>query len=160
MKTPGSFKFNIHSFVDVITNSSTTIFTYSDSSIEPAKKLINAFVALMGYGKTADDMFYMGVFPNLIEVYERAEDDEDFEEELKHIKEMEYDQMKAYFDRLVEDVCKGKIERPSWIDGVKGYDDFDIETWIHIIPKEEKYKEVAEALEKFLYSTTQEASYN
>lgn len=55
-------KLNFHSCVDVITNSSTVIFTYSDGSDTVAKEMINELLKLMNSDLTADDMFYFGVF--------------------------------------------------------------------------------------------------
>ena len=42
--TEGLKKNKVHSYVDVITNSSTTIYSYYDGCIEPAKEMINAFL--------------------------------------------------------------------------------------------------------------------
>lgn len=53
-----TIKIKLHSVVDVITNSSTVIYTYQNGSIEPAKELINEMIKLAGIeGKTADDLF-------------------------------------------------------------------------------------------------------
>lgn len=55
-------KFKIHSVVDVITNSSTIIYTYQDDSIQPAKELIDEMLRLFGVtDKTADDIFKFSV---------------------------------------------------------------------------------------------------
>jgi len=55
----------IHSFVDVITNSSTTIFVQvHDNTIQYAKDLINAFLEMAKSDKTADDLFEFKVVPN------------------------------------------------------------------------------------------------
>ena len=50
-------KFKMHSMVDVITNSSTVIYTYQDGCLNPAKELINEVLKLEGSDKNADDLF-------------------------------------------------------------------------------------------------------
>jgi len=48
----------IHSFIDVITNSSTEIYVRaSQSSIDSVKKLVNSLLAFAGNKQTADDLF-------------------------------------------------------------------------------------------------------
>lgn len=48
----------VHSIVDVITNSSSVIYTEASyNAIELAKKIINSVLALGGSNKTADDLF-------------------------------------------------------------------------------------------------------
>lgn len=157
------FVLNFHSFVDVITNSSTTIYTYSKSSIEPAKKLINSFVKLMGYSKTADEMFFIDCFPDFWEKWddfiERTVEN-DFDEETESIKNMDFHERKEYFEKLKYDIASGAKERPAWIDYEP--DDYyypSSGTNIYIYPKSKKFKEVAEALVTFLYSTEHAARY-
>jgi len=51
-------RLKIHSVVDVITNSSTVIYTEaSESAIETAKSIIDDILKVAGSGKTADDLF-------------------------------------------------------------------------------------------------------
>jgi len=52
-----SFKIAIHSIVEVITNSSTVIYTYQGGSLEPAKELIKEVLKLMGENVDVDDAF-------------------------------------------------------------------------------------------------------
>lgn len=49
---------NIHSFVDLITNSSTEIFVEaSQSTIKAVKDMVNALLRMADSTKTADDLF-------------------------------------------------------------------------------------------------------
>jgi hypothetical protein len=48
---------SIHSFVDVITNSSTEMYIDYSGSIEPCKKMINEMFKACGSDKTCDDVF-------------------------------------------------------------------------------------------------------
>jgi hypothetical protein len=55
MKT---LKIKIHSVVDVITNSSTTIYTQADEgTISSVKDMVNALLKIGGSELTADDLF-------------------------------------------------------------------------------------------------------
>jgi len=47
----------VHSFVDVITNSSTEMYIDYSGSIEPCKKMINEMFKACGSDKTCDDVF-------------------------------------------------------------------------------------------------------
>ena len=52
-----SFILNIHSFIDVITNSSTEIFIDYSRSIKPCKEMINEMLKTFGVEQTCDDIF-------------------------------------------------------------------------------------------------------
>lgn len=53
---------NIHSFVDLITNSSSEIYVYaSNGTIKSVKELINNLLKGVGSDKTADDLFTFDV---------------------------------------------------------------------------------------------------
>ncbi len=53
-----SLKLNIHSFIDVITNSSTETFLCAHSgSVDMTKEVIDEILRLSGCEKTADDLF-------------------------------------------------------------------------------------------------------
>jgi len=51
--------FKIHSFIDVITNSSTEIFNYCSGSVEPAKLLLNEIIKVFGYDGDYTKYFYV-----------------------------------------------------------------------------------------------------
>ena len=54
MKT---IRFNFHSVVDLITNSSTEMFADFRNSVEPCKELINEMFKACGIDKTCDEVF-------------------------------------------------------------------------------------------------------
>jgi hypothetical protein len=72
-------KIKFHSVVDVITNSSTVIYTYQDSVIQ-AKELVQELLELTGktYLKP-DNIFYYGVFCGKDTYLDRRDHDEDDE---------------------------------------------------------------------------------
>ena len=164
-------KLKLHSMVDVITNSSTTIFTYSDGSVKPAKELINEFLKIMGSDFTADDMFDIFVMPNdwAIEIWadRLGEDDPEEKDRLpaQLVEALEgYDEsVKAIIESICIQVSRGKIEQPTWLSEI-----YEVECgdWmkcgnnLYIVAKDEKYEELAKKLRDFLYSTDHEAAYN
>jgi len=54
MKT---LKLGIHSFIDVITNSSTEMFVDQSKCLQPCKDMINEMLAAFDVNKTCDDIF-------------------------------------------------------------------------------------------------------
>ena len=64
----------IHSFVDVITNSSTTIYTqFRKSAIKDSYEMINEILKLGGSDKKAEDLFDISIYPCLDSVYSKIE---------------------------------------------------------------------------------------
>jgi len=51
------FKLKIHSVVEIITNSSTVIYSYQASSVEPAKELIQEILKAFGEDREVDQLF-------------------------------------------------------------------------------------------------------
>lgn len=166
------FNFSIHSVVDVITNSSTVIYTYQTGSVDPAKELVNEMLKLSGVvDKKAEDIFYFGVFcevghyidcirnkgisesinmPPLIGRYGQ----EDYIESTNARKE--------FVDNVILSVMKGEISRPSWmIDAEKSenYDEFPAEDRLVLVPREEKYLEFGLKIQKLLGSVTADGGY-
>lgn len=158
---------NLHSAVDVITNSSTTIFTYSGGSDKKAIELVDELLKVVGSDLTADEMFYMGVFADS-DVMDRivddfyGEDDEDLTEDQKALRDGDWKNTKKMYDECIKKAIMGE-EVPSWFTDAQEYEDYDgygQTTTLFIAPKKEKYSEVADKITSFLYSTSHEANYN
>ena len=152
-----TIKIYLHSSVDLITNSSTVIFTYSEGSLGSVKELVNEMLKVFGYeGKTFDDFFYAETFIEDDDYYSETEYDfgfpEDIEDEKTFIKETKLK------------VLKGEIEKPEWMVNAEEYDGhyecYNIPTVLEILPKSEKYAELAKKLLNYLYSTNHEATRN
>lgn len=132
-------KIPLHSVIDLITNSSTEIFVYSENSLKPAKELINEILKLQGSDKTCDDVFDLKItmddyqIKNLIEY---GELDEDVQLELQ----------KDITKHVVE-IQNG--EKPEWFVENKWH----VETYLEITVKDKKYADLATKLKTFLYST-------
>jgi hypothetical protein len=49
-------KIKFHSLTDIITNSSTTIYTYSDKSSKACKEMVDEIFETLGIDKSCDDV--------------------------------------------------------------------------------------------------------
>lgn len=130
------FKIKLHSSVDLITNSSTVIFTYSGGSLEAVKELVNEMLKVFGKKETFDDIFWAAVLP------EEYDEEQEIPDNYREI-EIQY--------------IKGEISKQDWMVNSK-YDDYmDRDTTLQVIPKDEKYSDLANKLLKYLYSTYHDA---
>lgn len=136
MKQQEMVKIPMHSLIDLITNSSTEIFVHSEKSLQACKDLINEFLKTLNSELTCDDIFELSVEPEkyTIDNYkERIEwefEDEDYEQKIQ----------------MVDQYLAGDIEKPDW------WEDYHLETFLILKPKDKKYKKLAELFKQFLYS--------
>jgi len=145
-------KIKLHSVTDLITNSSTTIFTYSDNSIEPLKEMINEILKTFNIDQTCDDMFDIIVL---------CSNEYDYEYWLESNEMPDGIDSDTDIKNLYNDVITGKIPKPKWFEEVEEHEDYDgflPSTYISLIPKEEKYNKIGNLIFKFLYSTDHEAT--
>jgi hypothetical protein len=180
MKT---FKFKLASFVDIITNSSSTIYTYCEASEGKVIEVLEEIIKLFGVKEKVKDMFFISVastkddYIGFIESCRQAsaEGDESFfggfsgyygfaenEEELKkNLCAID----KTTVAKILDDFTHGKIEKPVWMklaeDG-NGYEGrLEMSTQLILIPKKKKYEALGEKLVAFLGSTkSEEHEYN
>lgn len=138
-------KIPLHSTTDLITNSSTVIFTYSESSESALVEMINEVFKTFGINKTCEDVFQTVVLTDGYR-YLESEDSEGMTSE--------------QVNQLYADVLTGKIEKPEWFKNAEeheNYEYFTPDTYLHLIPKKEEYKKLATLIKNFLYSTDHEA---
>lgn len=141
----------IHSATDLITNSSTVIFTYSEGSKGILADMINELFTTFGIDKKCEDVFDSVVLC-----------DDDY----KYIEYLENNEVeganKENVVQLYEDVKAGKVEKPDWFKEVEEQEDswsyYTPSTYLYLIPKEEKYAKLAGLIKSFLYSTDHEAT--
>ena len=126
-------KIKLHSAVDLITNSSTVIFTYSEGALSKLKELVNEMLKVLDHeDKSFDDLFYAQVLP------EKYSEDEKIPDNYQEL-EIQY--------------IKGEIPKQDWMVN-STYDDYvSRSTYLNIIPKDTKYSELASKLLNYLYST-------
>ena len=157
------FKFKLHSVVDVITNSSTVIYTYQNGSVEPAKELINEMLKLVGTtDKTADDLFYFAVLPDEERLLDRIPDNDE-NVEIPTIKgnwgSSEFDESKKYRNEWLSSYIETVIingEIPDWMD----IEECEESSYLYIISKEKQYDEFAKKIGALLGSVYAEEGYN
>lgn len=152
-------KIKLHSVTDLITNSSTVIFTYSEESIKLLKDMINEILKTFDIQKTCDDMFDVVVL---------CDDSERYSEYIEKLKEDDVYELPAGvteetdIDELWRNVSVGKLPKPKWFNDVEQEEDewnyFQPSTYLYLIPKEKQYQKVGELIKKFLYSTNHEAT--
>jgi len=156
----------IHSITSLITNSSTIIYTHSEKTVKPFKKLINEVLKLIGEEKSCDELFELKIVDE--SYYE--EDDLDyavdyFEENIEDLKpyypkfynkENVLDKKKLF--KLVNGVNKGNLLKPHWWNDAF-YRDTQQSTYLEVTTKNPKYKKLAKLVVEFLYSTEHTESF-
>jgi len=153
MKT---IKLKIHSSFDLITNSSTVIFTYSDGSLTAVEELVNEMLKVFNSDKTFNDIFYADVF---------LEDDYNYyewmdEEELEQYG-LPTENTLDYINDIRLKVLKKEIEQPEWMkisEKRENYSGYPLDTVLELLPKDEKYIDLSNKLLNYLYSTSHEAT--
>lgn len=157
-------KIKIHSIVDVITNSSTVIYTYQNS-IKEAKELVQEVLDIAGItDKTPDDIFYYGIFCDKDRYFEAEH--EDFP---KDCPEIDYstpynsEERRAIYaaqDKWLGDIklsiMKGEIEKPNWMVDAEeeDYDGWSPDSYLYLVPKDNKFKGLADKISKLLGSVS------
>lgn len=144
-------KVNFHSFVDLITNSSTTIYTYQNS-IEQTKELVQEVLNICGVkDKTPDDIFNYGTFYEAWYYADIIEDDENMPEDWKESQE--------YVENIIGKVMAGEMEKPEWLDA-----EADLENgqsiYLYLHCKDEKYKHLADKIKNLLNSVDAEEGHD
>lgn len=158
-----------HSFVDVITNSSSIIYSDYSGSVEAAKELIAECIKALGVTASPDDMFWFAALYDAETYIKYAiryyNSSEEHRETTPDFRSMSYAWRAETCNKIIKQVAKCEIEKPDWMIYAeeKAYDDFvccecDGKTF-WLIPKETKYESLAASIRKFLYSPVQEACY-
>lgn len=132
---------------DLITNSSTTIFTYYDGSLDVCKEMINEFFKICGVDKTADEIFNFVV---LCDYYDYADY---YDYENNTVSDLTRDE----FDLIKQ----GLKPKPSWFTKVEkeDCDGSRRSNNLFITPKDPTYTKCGELICKFLSSSYSESSY-
>jgi hypothetical protein len=137
----------LHSQTDLITNSSTTIYTYSDASPQACKEMIEAIFKTFDIDKKCDDVF------NIVVMIENTD-------HYKYWLEGEGHEIEGDLYELIEKVRSGKVEKPKWMFDAEKSRHHGGGTMLHISAKAKKYEVVAKLIRSFLYSTEAVESSN
>jgi hypothetical protein len=155
-------KIKLHSITDLITNSSTVIYTYSDASEGALREMIDETFKILGVDKKCDDVFTLTI--TLDDEYHYSEAFDDGEVEVPdELQGLTGKALTAAIDEVVEKVKNGEMEKPQWMKSVEGKNDYNYYapgTTLNITPKAPEFAKLAELIGKFLYSTTSESCYN
>ncbi len=159
----------IHSLTDLITNSSTVIYTYSDRSPKALGEMIDEVFSVLGVDQKCDDVFTISVVKDNYELDLDACVDWATENEGKFgipavFSDDDDDAWYKAMDDIIDDVLGGKMEKPEWF--VKMEEELEEEncygyppeTTLKVVAKDPKYEKLAELVVKFLYSTDHEAT--
>ena len=147
----------IHSATDLITNSSTVIFTYSGSSAGAMKEMIDEIFKTFGVDKTCDDVFDAVVLCDGSERYE-----EYWAENANGDNYPEGTDANTDIEKLYTDVMKGRVIKPEWFNTVEQQEDlwsyYTPSTYLYLIPKNDEYRKLGNLIKAFLYSTDHEGT--
>ena len=142
----------------------TITFVYSSESVEALKKLFTELRWVFGYTTVPElnDMFYYGVFckPN---TYSNFNGWEKAHGEGIEVPEMltsvcpTPSEKEDFVKRTINEIIKGEIEKPEWMkyveeESVCSCCNAAPSTFLTLIPKDEKYRTLADRLLDFLYS--------
>ena len=154
-------KIKLHSMTDLITNSSTVIYTYSDASEGVLREMIDETFKVLGVDKKCDDVFNLTVtLDDNYRYHDAISDSDEIPEELQGVP---YKTLNKAIDAVIEQVKNGEIEKPQWMKDIEtktDYDSYSPGTTLNIVPKAPEFAKLAELISKFLYSTHQEGSYD
>ena len=156
-------KIKFHSIVDVITNSSTVIYTYQNS-VGEAKELVAEVLSISGIDKTPEDVFYYGVLCD-DEVYFERGSEEDWPEDMPKITadwgtpeyKEQNDAQNEWFQKLKQDIIEGKVQKPSWMKSAEndgGWSGYTPDTFLALIPKSPEYKQLGLKIQSLLGSVS------
>lgn len=168
-------KLKLHSIVDLITNSSTVIYTYSHGCDNALRSLFAALKETFNIEENIEDVFYISVLCEDYQYHDYLTDtlskDDWYNDALEIPKsladmlqdsEVDYKESGKVVDKIIEDVKYNRIEKPVWMDRTEEHEGswtyYTPDTYIYLIPKEEKYKKIAEAFNTLIYSTDHEAT--
>lgn len=141
----------------------TLTFIYSSEAVDALKELFEELRNLFGYTviPTLDEMFYYGVFckTNTYSNFKYWDDstiDFDIPDVFTSVcasSTVRYN----YVETTIQEIIKGEIEKPEWmkyIEEEETCNSFDAapSTFLRLIPKNEKYNELADKLLGFLYA--------
>ena len=151
-------KIKLHSITDLITNSSTVIFTYSDGCIEPLKQMFAEIAKTFGIAKSFDEMFDVVIAAEYDDVYTSyldELDEEDYPEGVTRDTDI---------SKLYNDVIAGVVPKPEWFNEAEEsehyYDYYQPSNNLYLIPKDEQYSSLGKSIVKFLYSPQHEATHD
>jgi uncharacterized membrane protein YheB (UPF0754 family) len=156
-------KIQLHSVTDLITNSSTTIYTYSDRSLGALRQMIDSVFKTFGINKTCDDVFAVSIQPESYDRYHDAISElEELPKELEGWGKASWSAQDGMIGEFLDKIATGEAEKPDWLEDIEErvkrsrQDGEGPSTVLNIVPKKPEYENLAELVTKFLYSVDHE----
>lgn len=141
----------------------TLTLIYSSEAIEALQKLFEELSNVFGYTviPTLDEMFYYGVFCKTntysnFKYWDNGTIDFEVPEILTSVCATANDRYN-FVETTIQEIIKGEIEKPEWMLYVEEEETCNVfdaapSTFLRLIPKNEKYQDLANKLLEFLYS--------
>ena len=150
---------DLHSAVDVITNSSTTIYTYEWGCEGPAQDLIDEVLRLQGSDKKWSDVVYMGVFCSVDDYIYRTHD----WDVVPNAPES-WNERRDWIESQIISVMKGEMDRPEWMTRVEdddyGGDGYPPKSRLTILVKDEQYADLAKYIKSLVSGVDADGGYS
>jgi hypothetical protein len=150
---------NLHSAVDVITNSSTTIYTYEWGCEGPAQDLIDEVLRLQGSDKKWSDVVYMGVFCSVDDYIYRNHD----WDVVSNAPES-WNERRDWIESQIISVMKGEMDRPEWMSRVEdddyGGDGYPPKSRLTILVKDEQYADLVKYIKSLVSGVDADGGYS
>jgi hypothetical protein len=154
--------------IDVITNSSTEIYSWYDNSVGACKEMLQEMLKVFGVDKNVDDVFYITISCDVYGYIDYIDNMTDSEYkvfgELFPDMPTEYKEKYNFILNIVEQVNSGKIAKPDWMLRAEKKEDkysYKLPTNNFIITaKSAEFEDLAKKIKKFLYSPEHDAEYN
>lgn len=151
--------FKVHSVVDVITNSSTTIYTQAtEATVKSFRNLINAILDIAGSTVRADDMFIFRLVPDMYRLIDAMEesgeyDDADWYKELPS----DYSMRRNIIEKKIIEII---TENPAveWYADLVRESECDIN--LVVIAKDEKSEAAAKIMSALVDTIHSDESYD
>jgi len=151
-----SVKVNIHSMVDVITNSSTVIYTWASGGIDQVKELVNVILKASGSEKKVEDLFFIEerlTDKGMENILDEMDESGDYEERIADFQktfpdnwnDLPYEECKVYYEKTKEflkTLYNSLSEEEREPLGTDSYYDVPRETSIYIKPKNGTEEEI------------------
>lgn len=156
---------NIHSLTDLITNSSTTICTYSDQSPKILENLIDEFFKASGIDKKCGDIFDIILLVDTDGLSDFIFDEGHGHTELENIPKKYTSNGYEALNKLMGDIASKKIKKPKWLSEAESkYEEYceyfgrpSPSTRLCVNAKDPKYENLAKLVIEFLYSVDHES---
>lgn len=160
------FTIKFHSVIDVITNSSTEIYSWYDESIGACKEMLEEIFKVFGVDKPVDEVFHITLgFDNYVYIdFIDRQSDEDVNELFPGYLDKSWKEKAEIVTAFIKRVSDGEIEKPKWMESAETEEDRNTyrepTNDFMIYAKSPEYNDLAKKIEKFIYSPNHDAAYN